>query len=94
MGFYLNSRSEARGLRSVKNDVESGDTFSDGVVFGKKISERCFLLRFLAFLFFGLSRFLLSNFSLLSGCLLGLGKRGREGGRHENRVSRSRKRGF
>ena len=82
MGFYLNSRSEARGLRSVKNDVESGDTFSDGVVFGKKISERCFLLRFLAFLFFGLSRFLLFYFSLFSVvvCWDLVREAGREGG--------------
>ena len=60
-------------------------TFGDGVVFGRKISELCFLLRFLAFFVcFGFSRFLPFFFISLSSLWLSVwdfGKIEREGGR-------------
>ena len=56
------------GLRRGDSDLSKTTldpvTFLDGVVFGRKISERCFLLRFLAFYFLIFSRFLLFYFSL------------------------------
>ena len=86
MGFYLNFRSEARGLRSVENDVGSGDFWGRCRIWKKNIWTM-FSPSFSRFFFcFGFSRFLLFffYFSLFSVVVsLGLGKRERERGARE-----------